>query len=783
MEKIIISGDGIKPELFDCLVDLSERIRPMAERFAAIKVKGENTRFAAIRPVKDNDEVNFRVAKAGTGVVDVYLYDVIGFPFIEAQDLLYQIPSDAKTINVHLNTPGGDIFEGVAIYNQLLAHDAQVNVFVDSLAASIGSVIAMAGETITMKPASFIMIHNGWSRIAGDSNDLRAEADLLDKINSQMADIYAKRTGKTRAEMLGYMDKETWFTADEAVEIGMANTKWEGKDDKNAPQALFDLSVFANTPETLRAASIKPIDNKNNHKTEDNQMDPKLKALLMRLGLAKDATDEQALTFLADIDVENIALAEDRQAVVKALDEMTKEPDKKKPGGDKNAFTLEDVASASKAAIQNERVRCAEIRKAVKIAGQPDDMAQKFIDDDTAIDDVRKALFEKMKETNPPVGPGAISMTADGTDKFRNAVSHGLCANLGIKVEKPADGHEQFRAATFENIARLCLERSGVDSRQLISRDQVARAIIRQAAAGTFTTSDFSSIYLDVANKTLLKAYQESPATWRPLVNVVPASDFKTIYGISLSAAPDLDLVGENGEYKSGSMSDNQESYRMYKYGKINYLTYEMIVNDDLRAFARIPQLQGAAARRKESDLVWALITGNPTMNDGVALFHEDHSNIETVSANIGVVNSDNLSSGRKGMRLQTGLQGETLDLMPKFVVVPVAQETDTEIILRSAALPEATMSSGVFNPWGNRLIPIAEPRLDAVSSVAWYMFADPNQIDTIEVAYLNGNEAPYLEQSNLFERDAIGYKVRHVFGCGVMDSRGIWYNPGEEDS
>ena len=329
-----------------------------------MKIKGENKRFAAVRPVKDNDEVNFRVAAAADkGTVDVYIYDVIGFPFIEAQDLLYQIPSDAKTVNVHLNTPGGDIFEGVAIYNQLLAHSGEVNVFVDSLAASAGSLIAMAGKNITMKPASFIMIHNGWSRIAGDSTDLRAEADLLDKINVQFADVYAKRTGKTRAEMLAFMDKETWFTADEAVEIGMASNKWDGKEDKSAPQAFFDLSVFANTPETLRAASIKPIDNgNNNHKTEDDNMDPKLKTLLVRLGLAQGSTDEQALKFLAEIDLEKIALAEDRQAVEAALDKLTKDNDPPaKPQG-QATYTDADIDAKVSQRMAAEDARRSEIR-------------------------------------------------------------------------------------------------------------------------------------------------------------------------------------------------------------------------------------------------------------------------------------------------------------------------------------------------------------------------------------------------------------------------------------
>jgi len=309
------------------------------------------------------------------------------------------------------------------------------------------------------------------------------------------------------------------------------------------------------------------------------------------------------------------------------------------------------------------------------------------------------------------------------------------------------------------------------------SRDQIARAVLRQAAAGGFSTDDFTSIFLDVANKSMLKAYQEAPNTWRPFVNVVSASDFKTIYGVNLSEAPGLELVNEWGEYKSGGLSDKQESYSVATYGKILYLTRQMIVNDDLRAFTRLPQLMGAAARRKEGDLVWAKITGNPTMNDGTALFHADHSNLE--STNAGLLTTDNLSAGRVAMRKQAGPGGATLDLQPRFLLVPVAQETDAEVILRSTALPETNYSQGVYNPWANRLTPIAEPRLDNNSAKAWYLVADPAQIDTIEVAYLDGREEPFTDEEVQFERDAVGYKIRHDFGCGVMDHRGLYKNPG----
>ena len=735
------------------------------------KYKAEQKkRLAKMRGAEFGKETGIRVAASGD-TVDIYIFDVIGYPFITSQDILYRIPKGASVINVYLNTPGGDVFEGMAIYNMLCDHKATVNVIVTGVAASSGSLIAMAGDTIKMAKASFMMIHNPWSFMSGDADELRKEADVLDKISDVFATAYADKTGLGKKQLLTLMKEETWYAPEEAIAAGFAN-EITGEVAEGDKSARFDLSVFNHVPQAIRQGAARP--NK-----ENKNMDPKLRALLERLGLKKDATDEQAAQFLAKINLEDVADPEELKTIKQAMaKQQASPPANGSPAG--QAFSQADLDAAAQRAATEERQRSAEIRKSCMLAGMADEFAQGLIDGGKSVEQARADIFAEMEKTNKPLGAGRIAMGETDKEKFRSAVVDGLSFRCNFRAEKPAVGHETFRAASIEFIARQCLERMGVNHYAFSTRDQVAREILRRSGqGGGFTTYDFTSIFLDVSNKTLHKAYLDGPATWRPLVNVVGASDFKTMYGVSLSEAPSLDLVGENGEYKQGAMSDNQESYSVASYGKLIYLTRQMIVNDDMRAFTRLPQLMGSAARRKESDLVWAKLTSNPTMNDSVALFHTAiHGNLASSGA---AVSSTTLSAGRKAMRTQKGSGGQAyLDLQPAFLAHPVAIETSVEILLRSAALPDDDKSSGVYNPWGGKLTPVSDPRLDANSETAWYLIADPSQIDTIEVAYLDGNEMPYTEEQIMFERDAVGYKIRHDVGVGVMDYRGFYKNAGQ---
>lgn len=167
------------------------------------------------------------------------------------RDSLKQL-GDVKTINLHINSPGGSVFEGIAIYNMLKNNPAQINVYVDALAASIASVIAMSGDNIFMPSNSMLMIHNPWTVAMGNANDLRKQADDLDRIGELSVTTYLdKAGGKLNADTLHkLMDDETWLTAQEAVDYGLATEVI----DANHMAACADpgfLKQFRNVPTQL----------------------------------------------------------------------------------------------------------------------------------------------------------------------------------------------------------------------------------------------------------------------------------------------------------------------------------------------------------------------------------------------------------------------------------------------------------------------------------------------------------------------------------------------------
>lgn len=180
----------------------------------------------------------------------VYIYDEIGWFGIEAGQFAKDLSEiKADTINVRINSPGGNVFDGTAIANAIKQHPAKVIVYIDGLAASIASIIALAGDEVVMAENAFFMFHEAWTIMIGNSEDLRKEADLLDKIDGALAQAYVKKTGMEEKEIKDLMMAETWLTAEEALEMGMIDRIEDGEE---ANATMFDLSVFANVPDKLK---------------------------------------------------------------------------------------------------------------------------------------------------------------------------------------------------------------------------------------------------------------------------------------------------------------------------------------------------------------------------------------------------------------------------------------------------------------------------------------------------------------------------------------------------
>ena len=420
------------------------------------------------------------------------------------------------------------------------------------------------------------------------------------------------------------------------------------------------------------------------------------------------------------------------------------------------------------AAVRAERQRCQEIEDACAVAGIDQARARQMIDRGVTIDEARAEIFEELRRRGA-IGAGAgrtVGVGRESRDKLRDAIRDGLSLRAGMEVENPAAGAREFRSRALHEIARECLEHAGISTRGMSRLQVVGRAL----AAGS--TSDFPQLMSGLVNRTMLAAYEEWPQTWRPFVAIGDANDFKDMHAIKMSEAPDLMDLDENGEYRTASFSDSGETYRVVTKGRTVALTRQMIVNDDLRAFTRIPRLFGAAARRMEADAVYSLITSNPTMSDGNAFFSSAHRNLGSGSA----LGSSGLAADRAAMRKQRGMSGATIDVTPAFLLVAVEQELDADILLRSAALPDDNKSSGVYNPWAGKLTPIADPH---ITSPNRYLLAHPNQFPAIEVAYLMGETQPFVDEELDFDSDALKIKVRHDFGAGLVDWIGAYMNPG----
>lgn len=455
---------------------------------------------------------------------------------------------------------------------------------------------------------------------------------------------------------------------------------------------------------------------------------------------------------------------------------------------EEDAMTEEEKRAAEETlrreAAEAERKRSLNIRAMARKV-QLDDEA--FVDDlierGVSVSDASIALIDKVAERQNKNQPNTRSSQPTevngGQDVTvltakRSAMQNALLHRCDVSV-KLEDASREFRGMRLVDMAREFVEMAGGNARGMTPQE-LARAALgcdRQAvrAAGMHSISDFPLLLGNTVNRTLRDGYANAPQTWRPLGRQTTVPDFRAVTRAALGDIAALEEVKEHGEYKYGTLSEDGAPIKVAKFGKIIALTWETIVNDDLGALTRIPAALGAAAAATESNVVWALLLGNPNFTDGTAFFHASHGNL---AASGGAINTNTLAAARAAMRKQKSKAGEFLNLAPEYLVVGPDKELEAFQFTSSNYVP--AKNADINDVRNASLTVIVDAR---ITGNQWYLYAAPGSIDTFEYAYLEGEQGVFTETREGFEVDGMEIKARLVFGAANIDYRGAYKNPG----
>ena len=707
----------------------------------------------------------FNMKSNDDDTADLMIYDEIGYWGTTAADFKNALDSvkEKKTLNVSINSPGGDVFDGFAIYNQLKGFDGRINVTIDGLAASIASVVAMAGDNVAMPKNSVMMIHNPWVFAAGESDDLRNMADLLDLIKDNAITVYKGRVNDLDRDAIAtMMDATTWMNADKAKEDGFADEVIENTEIKNsvdlakldAPEEIkvqFSTAIIPANPTGAGGSSV-------NHKLEKNRNHSTEKGVDMTI------TQEQ-------------------------LDAQVKEASEKASADATNAaqqkFTdcYNSLIGTAKVLGYDDQEKLSEIVN--KVVGDEITEAQ-------AKDEIIAAHKEKM-EVVPPATP-AVKGGLDSIEKYSGIAAKSLAMSAGLKLsdeDKVDVTSNGYGAMTLQTFCRDYLNQVGVANVHRMSGPELYNALAQRPRNATAAGTDhFSSVLEDVANKSLETGWEEAPVTYREWTGKKTVNNFLQHNMTRMSPFSDVEEIKEGEGFRYAQMADTKETVTVKTWGKAFSLTRQAIINDTLDAFSGIPQAMASSIARKVDRSVYDLLTSatfvGPTMNeDGVALFDTaTHGNYLAASSGA-AISVSTISAGETAMMtralLSTGdkKSGSVYtETAPEFIVVPTTAKTTAEQVILSPRDAAAT-NDIKYNPYTGLRI-ISSAYLNSKSTTRWYLAA-PSKFGTIVVATLSGFETPTARSQNSGVADPLGVvmDIYFDFETAAADWRYLYQNAG----
>jgi hypothetical protein len=424
------------------------------------------------------------------------------------------------------------------------------------------------------------------------------------------------------------------------------------------------------------------------------------------------------------------------------------------------AAQVPDVTAEIRAKAAAELTRIADVRKAA--AGNAD-IEAKAVAEGWTVDKTKLAVLEANLAKAPAVHT-EVRLDAKMIEAAA-CLSAKMPEQTVLKAygEQATNQAEKYRNIGIHDLFRLIARAEGRELPQIMGD---ANGFIRAA----FSTVSLPNILSNIANKMLLEAYLNQENSWRKVVKIASVNDFKTHSRFRLTDNLIFQKVGADGELKHGKLGEQVFTNKADTSGIMFSLNRQTIINDDLGAFAQIPTMLGIGAADAISDAIWTLILSNP------GNFFSAGNNNYAAGANT-VLSVDSLTAAELLFLNQTKPNGKPLGILPRYLLVPNALKVTANLLMTSIKLNEAA-TAGSPKPQDNHHAGkyevvssswLSNATIPGFSSIAWYLFADPARLAAFEVAFLNGNENPTVEQAEA-DFNTLGIQFRGYIDFGVKE-------------
>ncbi|MGD8109376.1 head maturation protease, ClpP-related [Vibrio sp. TRT 17S01] len=682
---------------------------------------------------------------------DIYAIDVV--------KALQQIGD--KDLVMRVQSYGGSVYEGLAMYNAIKAHKGKTIGVVDGLAASIATYMLMACDEIHMPENSTFMIHNPSIGAWGEEDEIESALTQVKNAKVTVSNAYVERSGKPIEDVLSAMAQETWFTAQEAFEWGLIDKVIDPVDLTNCfnEKDASEIAKFKNAPESLlncitlgKPESSTEPDLSNQTAPADNSQ-------------PESNPSEQVSDMPKPNELMNAVKAENqRQQAIRKLCNKHGVNDKLM-----NAMledmecTVEMASSRILNNMNNDRENLQNLCNTLNLSEEQTN--QVLSDPNFTMENASQSLMNILGQQSADGGTNGITPThvrVGNGDHVKDELQNALNARAGVaKLEKDNSfGHESLL-----NMARASL---GVNVGSAMTKNELVNR--------AFNSGDFGDIITEGIRTVMRDETKVRAPLWKELANTENLSDFRETELVMVNDSPDLMAIGEDGEYKAAMLKGSGERIQLATFGRAIQFTRQAIINDEIGLIAKVPRKFMQAGYRLSDKLMFnAILSGK--MGDGKDVFLPPPSAGKWGNLKEGIAKGDYqalIMALHKVFATATSVPfdgskdggGDALDLRGEFLIANPDHASMLEAVLNTASKPDS------FNPAYKKFNKVIETA--RVAGINGAIGLTTKDFDTVVMGFLDGQQDPWLETGDGWTSDGAKFRITYDITSKVLDRRGI---------